>query len=252
MYDYFLGGKDNFAADREAADLSAQAVPQIPWLARQNRKFLGRATRYCAEAGIRQFLDIGSGLPTMDNVHQVARRVSPDARVAYMDNDPVVVSHARALLADRDTIAVRGDVREPAAILADPKVRGLIDFSQPVAVLLIALLHFVPDDADPAGCVATLRDALVPGSYMVISHVEISLEHAVGEQVVSETARQLAEARKGTPALPARTRAEITPFFDGMTLVHPGLVDVWDWRPDSDNVEFTSEVMTVLGGVARV
>lgn len=252
MYDFWLGGKDNFAVDRQAAELSAQAVPQLPWLARQNRDFLRRAVRFCAREGITQFLDIGSGLPTMDNVHEVAQRVIPSARVVYVDNDPVVVSHARALLADHNVAAIRADVRRPADILADPEVGELIDFGQPVAVLLVALLHFIVDDDDPAGCVAALRDAMAPGSYLVISHAEVFPEHAVGGQAVSDTARKLADARKGTPALPSRTRADIARFFDGTTLVEPGLVDVWEWRPDTESVEIASDVMTVLGGVARV
>lgn len=252
MYDFWLGGKDNFAADRQAAELSAQAVPQLPWLARQNREFLKRAVRYCAEAGITQFLDIGSGLPTMDNVHEVAQRVTPDARVVYVDNDPVVVSHAGALLADRNVVAVHGDVRRPADILASPKVRELIDFGQPVAVLLVALLHFIVDADDPAGCVAVLRNAMAPGSFLVISHVEMSPEHATGGRAVSDTARKLGDARKGTPAVPSRTRADIERFFDGTALVEPKLVNVWEWRPDAESVEITSDVMTVLGGVGRV
>jgi hypothetical protein len=225
----------------------------LPWLARQNRNFLGRAVRYCAEAGVGQFLDIGSGLPTMDNVHEVAQRTRPDARVVYVDNDPVVVSHAQALLAGPGTVAVHGDVLRPRAILDAPKVRGQLDFSQPVAVLLVALLHFILDEADPQACVATLREALAPGSYLVISHVEVSAEHAVGGQAVSDTARRLGEARKGTPKLPSRTRAEIARFFEGTTLMEPGLVNVWEWRPDSAQVVASaSSVMTVLGGVARI
>ena len=153
MYDYFLGGKDNFAADREAAGRSAAAVPQVPWLAWQNRKFLGRAVRFCARAGITQFLDIGSGLPTMENVHQVAEQVITDPHVVYVDHDPVVISHAQALLATLRTVAVYGELTRPEEILADPQVRRLIDFDRPVAVLLVAILHFVPGEADPAGAV---------------------------------------------------------------------------------------------------
>ncbi len=151
MYDYWLGGKDHFAADREAADRQARAIPQLPWLARQNREFLRRAVRFCAGEGITQFLDIGSGLPTNHNVHEVAQQVNPDARVVYVDLDPVVVTHARALLSGRNTTAVAGDICRPDDILAAPQLRRLIDFSQPVAVLALAVLHFIPDQADPAG-----------------------------------------------------------------------------------------------------
>jgi hypothetical protein len=252
MYDYWLGGKDNFAADREVAERLARAVPQLPWLSRENRKFLGRAVRFCANAGITQFLDIGSGLPTMENVHQVAEQVRPDADVVYVDNDAVVVRHAQALLAAPRTAAIQGDLIRPGEILAAPEVRRLIDFSRPVAVLLVAVLHFVPDEADPAASVATLRDAMAPGSYLVISHVVMAPGHADGNQPLSETARELGEARRAIPEdPPARTREDVAAFFGDFTLVEPGLVDVWAWRPDARSVAMPTDVMTVLGGVAR-
>jgi hypothetical protein len=252
MYDYLLGGKDNFAADREAAERSAAAVPQMPWLARQNRKFLGRAVRFCASAGITQFLDIGSGLPTMDSVHQVAGQVITSPHVVYVDHDPMAVSHAQALLATPRTAAVRGDLTRPGEILADPQVRRLIDFSRPVAILLVTILHFVPEEADPAGAVARLRDAMAPGSYLVISCVEFSRAHAAGKEARSEAARELAEARKGMPDGAALARQEIADFFGDLTLVEPGLAEVWHWRPDSDDtVVMASDVLTVVGGVAR-
>ena len=250
MYDYWLGGKDNFAADREAAERSALAVPQLPWLARENRKFLGRAVRFCANAGITQFLDIGTGLPTMNSVHQVAENITPNAHVVYVDNDPVVVSHARALLTTPRTTAIHGDLTRPDEFLADPDARGVIDFSRPVAVLLVAVLHFIPDEADPAGGVAKLREAMAPGSYLVISHVEISQDHVAGQQPRTETARELGEARRGMPPARARTRDEVAAFFGDLTLVEPGLTDVWRWRPDADPVLAAGDVMTVVGGVA--
>jgi hypothetical protein len=251
VYDYWLGGKDNFAADREAAERSAKAVPQLPWLARENRKFLGRAVRFCARAGITQFLDIGSGLPTMENVHEVAGQAAEDPRVVYVDNDPVVISHARALLSTPRTAAARGDLTQPAEILDAPEVRHLVDFDQPVALLVVAILHFIPDEAGPAAAMVRLRDAMAPGSYLVISHVEMSPDHGVGVQPRSQTARDLGEAQKGTPWAPVRTREEIAAFFGDLTLVEPGLVDVWDWRPDSDVAVTSSDVITLLGGVAR-
>jgi hypothetical protein len=251
VYDYWLGGKDNYAADREAAERQARAIPQLPWLARQNREFLRRAVRFCAADGITQFLDIGSGLPTNQNVHEVAQLASRDVRVVYVDIDPVVVAHAQALLSGRQTAAIRGDVCRPDDILAAPEVRRLIDFSQPVAVLALAVLHLIPDDADPAGGVARLRDALAPGSYLVISHADVSPAHAVGTQGLSQATRELTEANRGLAAVPACNRAEITRFFGDLTLVEPGLTDIWAWRPDADTAVTTTEVMRILGGVAR-
>ena len=251
IYDYFLGGKDNFAADRAAGERAIRVVPQTPWFARENRKFLGRAVRFCAAAGITQFLDIGSGLPTMDNVHQVAQRVTAAPRVMYVDNDPAVVSHAEALMTGPHAAAVRGDLTRPGEILASAPVRRMIDFSQPVAILLVAILHFIPDDANPAGCVTELMDAAAPGSYLVISHTEIAQPHAAGTDLRSEAADELWDIWKKMPKAPARDRSEIEGFFRGLTLVEPGLVDIWAWRPDGDAVVSTSDVMRVLGGVAR-
>ncbi len=252
VYDYWLGGKDNYAADREAAERQACAIPQLPWLARQNREFLRRAVRYLAgEAGIRQFLDIGSGLPTADNTHEVAQAIAPDARIVYVDIDPVVVAHAQALLSGGQTAAIRGDVCDPDGILAAPEVGRLIDFSQPVAVLALAVLHLIPETADPAGGVARLREAMAPGSYLVISHADVSPAHAVGTQRLSQATRELTDANKGLAAVPARNRDEISEFFGGLTLVEPGLTDIWAWRPDADAAVTTTEVMRILGGVAR-
>jgi SAM-dependent methyltransferase len=251
MYDYWLGGKDNFAADRQAAERMVRAVPQLPWLARQNRDFLRRAVRFCAGEGVTQFLDIGSGLPTNQNVHEVAQLARPDSRVVYVDTDPVVVSHAQALLSGRRTAAALGDVCHPDDILGAPEVRQLIDFSQPVAVLILAVLHIIPDEADPAGSVARLRDAMAPGSYLLISHAEVSPAHAVGTRRVSEAAREIEEAGHSLAPVPARTRDEIVGFFGDLTLVEPGLTDIWAWRPDGDAAVTTTEFMRILGGVAR-
>jgi hypothetical protein len=250
MYDYWLGGKDNFAADRIAADRSTELIPQLPWINRENRMFLGRAVRFCADAGISQFLDIGSGLPTMENVHQVAERASAAPHVVYVDNDPVVISHAQALLSTPYTTAVRGDLARPGEILADPGVRRLIDFSKPVAMLLVAVLHYIPDDTGIYACVARLRGAMAPGSYLVITHAEVSPAHGTGNQPLSDTARELGEAMKGMPMGPVRNREEIAAFFGDLTLVEPGLVDIWDWRPDGEVVVNHSDFLTVVGGVA--
>jgi hypothetical protein len=198
--------------------------------------------RFCAAAGISQFLDIGSGLPTMESVHHVAQRLTKDARVVYVDSEPVVVSHSRALLANPRTLAIQGNLTRPDEILGDPAVQGLIDFSKPVAILLVAILHFIPDTADPAGSVARLRDIMAPGSFLVLT----------GQRPRTEAARELGEARKRMPAGQVRNREDILPFFGDLTLVEPGLTDVWAWRPDDDAATVnSSDVMTVLGGVAR-
>ena len=251
MYDYWLGGKDNFAADREAAERSVELVPQLPWLARENRGFLGRAVRFCADAGITQFLDIGSGLPTNQNVHQAAEQVIADPRVVYVDNDPVVVSHAQALLATPHTTAVQGDLTRPGEILNDPEIRRLIDLSKPVCLLLVAILHYISDDFDTYGCVARLCEAMAPGSYLVITHSEVSPAHVAGDEPLSDTARELKEILEETPLGPVRNREEIATYFGDLTLVEPGLVNVWDWRPDSEVVVNPSDFLTVLAGVAR-
>jgi S-adenosyl methyltransferase len=251
IYDYWLGGKDNFAADREAAERQAEAVPQLPWLSRENRRFLGRAVRFCASAGITQFLDIGSGLPTMENVHQVAEQVTADARVVYVDNDPVVVRHAQALLATPRTEAIYGDLNRPDDILNDPGVRRMIDLDRPVAVLLISVLHYIPDEAGTAASVAMLRDAMAPGSYLAISHILMPPGHVTGHQPLSETARKLGEARTGMPSGAVRPREQIAAFFGDFTLVDPGLKEIWAWRPDGQPVLATDDVMTLIGGVAR-
>ncbi|MBP2705960.1 SAM-dependent methyltransferase [Microbispora sp. RL4-1S] len=225
MYDFFLGGKDNFAADREAAEQVMAVAPITREVARGNRAFLGRAVRFLAgEAGIRQFLDIGAGLPTGANVHQVAQGVDPECRVVYVDNDPVVLAHARALLAtDARTRVVLGDVRGPDEILTDPDVRGVLDLSEPVAVLLVAVLHFVHDHEDPYGAVRALVDAMAPGSFLVVSHVEYRPELLRGARPYDRANAQVAP----------RTFDEVTRFFDGLELVPPGLVNVRRWRPDA-------------------
>jgi hypothetical protein len=172
MYDFYLGGKDNYAVDQEAAQEILRAVPEVRDMARENRAFLQRAVRFLVgEAGIRQIIDIGTGIPAAGNVHEVAREMAPDVRVIYVDNDPIVHVHASALLTGTgSTRIVLADLREPGTILSHPKVRELIDFSQPVALLLVAILHFITDDANPGQIIATFRDALPLGSYLVLSH----------------------------------------------------------------------------------
>ena len=232
MYDYLLGGKDNFAADREAIGALLKAVPNARTGARENRAFLGRAVRYLvAEAGVRQFLDIGSGLPTANNVHEVAQAIAPETRVAYVDNDPIVMAHARALLTshpDGKTAYIHADLHDPDAILKHPSVRGTLDFGQPIALVLMAVLHFFPAQDNPAGIVATLLAALPPGSYLVASHVTADYNDpasaADGVQAVQ---------RAGVPIL-TRTADEFADLaLAGLELVPPGLVPVSEWRPDT-------------------
>jgi len=246
MYDYYLGGKDNFAVDREAAEKVLALFPQLPTVARENRAFLGRAVRFLAgEAGVRQFVDVGAGLPTMDNVHRVARREAPDARVLYVDYDPVVAAHGRALLADSPTVGViQADLRNPKEILDHPERRSVIDLAEPVAVLLVAILHFVPDDDDPRGIVARLRDALAPGSYLVVSHA--------GGADVPAVREAAAEYQRATAPMVLRSRPEVLRFFDGFDLVDPGLVDIGGWRNPARDAQDTGELAQVgWVGVAR-
>ena len=227
VYNYLLGGKDNFAVDRELAQKIVAVLPDTADVCRDNREFLQRSVRFLAgEAGIRQFLDIGTGLPTMGSVHEVAQEIAPGSRVAYVDYDPVVLSHARALLAkDRDVIAVEGDLRSPEAILADAGVRQLIDFSQPVAVLLVAVLHFVTDADRPYDAVRTLVDALPSGSYLVLTH-------STPDDVADDVTEAMKDVYSNASAQVApRTFEEVARFFDGLELTGPGLVNVTLWRP---------------------
>jgi hypothetical protein len=247
IYDYMLGGKDNYTADRAAAERMLAVNPAAPLTARANRAFLGRAVRFLAEeVGIRQFLDLGTGLPTQHNVHEAAQQVAPDARVVYVDYDPVVVVHGRALLATTGTVTViEGDLRRPDEILAHPDTRRLIDFDQPVAVLLVAILHFIPDSDDPAGIVARLRDATATGSHLVVSHTVTESPDKV--MAAAQQGFQLA----GAPLTP-RTRAQVGGFFDGYDLVDPGLVEVSRWRPAApEAVTAAKSAWTIVGGVGR-
>jgi hypothetical protein len=225
VYDYMLGGKDNFAADRQLGEQLLAEFPMSAWIARQNRAFVGRAVHYCAQQGVRQFLDVGSGLPTMDNVHEVARRAIPDAAVVYVDNDKVAYAHASALLATSDGVAaILGDVREPREILAAVQARGLIDLSRPLVVLLTAILHFIGDDEDPEGIVGVFRDAMPVGSYLVLSH-------ATHDVLPEESARARSMYRGASSSLITRSRDDIAAFFAGLELVEPGLVGTAQWRP---------------------
>src|SRR3984885_6735827 len=232
IYDYLLGGSASYEADRQAAKLLLRAVPEARRAARDNRAFLGRAVRYLAGTeGIAQFLDIGSGLPTTSPAHQLARQVRPDARVVYADHDPVVIAYARALLAGGAPgepppgAAVLADLRDPEKLLDTPEVRDVIDFSRPVGVLLVAILHFIPDSADPAGIMAAITSRLAPGSCVVISHG--TADFLTPEAALTARA---AYAGASVPAVP-RSREQVAAFFDGLAMIPPGLSDINGWRP---------------------
>jgi S-adenosyl methyltransferase len=229
VYDYWLGGDHNFQADRDLARTIIALDPNFRAVARANRAFLGRVVRFLAgQAGIRQFLDIGSGIPTENNVHQVAQDTAAGSRVVYVDNDDVAVAHSRLLLADNpDAAIIQGDLREPAKILADPETQLLLDFTQPVSVILSAVLHFIPDSELAADIVATLRDALAPGSYLVICHA------CRDEQPGLATSFEAVYNSRVSAQLAMRSRAEIARLCDGFTLLEPGLVWIPQWRPDS-------------------
>ena len=225
----YLGGKNNFPADREVAEQIMTVRPEMREMARANRAFLGRAVRFAVDSGIRQFLDIGTGIPAEGNTHEVARAAAPDCAVAYVDNDPMVLVHARALMAAEGpgsgrTAIVQGDVRDPRAILDDPGVRAAIDFEKPVGLLLVAILHFIGDAYRPAEIVATLRDALAPGSMLILSHGVYNPDQ------LDEVARFTKAYSKAAAEAHIRTPEEVLTYFAGFDLVEPGFVQVTDWR----------------------
>ena len=226
MYDYFLGGAHNLAIDRELADKTIAVMPSIVATARANRAFLRRAVQYCMKAGIRQYLDLGSGIPTVGHVHEVAHRIDRAARVAYVDIEPVAVAQTKRILADIPTATVtKADITDPKQILAAPGVAELIDFNQPVAIVACAVFHFVPETADPAGVLATYRDHASPGSALVFSHGATSLAPEQGEALH-------ALYRQTTQPGHRRTQADIEAMLAGWQLAEPGLVDATAWRPE--------------------
>ena len=249
VYDYMIGGKNNFAADRETAATVLRHSPNAHTAARENRAFLGRAVRYLtAEAGIRQFLDIGTGLPTTNSVHEVAQSVDPSCRVVYADNDPLVLVHARALLtssAAGRTAYIHADARDPGAILDNPVVRDTLDFSQPVGLMLVALLHFITDEDKPADIVATLLDALPPGSYLTASH--LTMEHDT-----DAAGRGLQAMRGAGISMQKRASDEFARLaFTSLELVPPGVVLVSEWRPPGEGPRPSPAEVNCYGGVAR-
>jgi hypothetical protein len=245
VYDYWLGGKDNFAADREAAERVLAAAPGLRMRVRANRAFLARAVYFLAgEAGVRQFLDIGTGIPSANNTHEVAQAAAPTARVVYVDNDPIVITHAKALLNSDPAGAtdyLQADLREPEEILA--AARRTLDFDQPIAVMLLGVLHLIQDEEDPWGIVARIIAAVPSGSYLTISHPAIEINPGQRE------AQKRYNERVSTPQT-LRGRDDVARFFTGMEMVEPGLVQVHQWRPDPEKIA-PKNFATAHGGVAR-
>ncbi|MGF1429001.1 SAM-dependent methyltransferase [Kitasatospora sp. LaBMicrA B282] len=248
VYDYLLGGKDNYAADRAVAQQIEQTLPEVHLGVKAQRAVLRRVVRHLVgEAGLRQLLDIGSGLPTADNVHQIAQAVEPATRVVYVDNDPVVLAHARALLADNpETTVVAGDLREPGALLADEALRKHLDFEQPIGLLLCGILHYVLDEEEPARLLRELVDALPSGSYVFVHHLL-----AAGDD--REAAATEAILRKGVGRAQFRTAEQVAAFFEGLELVDPGVVTVSEWHPEEGGPRLEENPVLRLAavGVAR-
>jgi SAM-dependent methyltransferase len=247
LYDYYLGGAYNFAADRELADQITQVLPEIRQIARANRAFLRRAVMFCVEAGIRQFIDLGCGLPTVGPVHEVAHKIDPGCRVLYVDNEPVAVAHGELLLDGDDRVAIIGaDLRDTDAVLKSAQATRLIDLSEPVAVLMAAVLHFVPDEDDPAAVIQRYRDAMAPGSYLVLSHgTSDGTDFSVTERSL-ELYR-----RSQNPTFP-RTRSVVEAMLAPFDLVEPGLVFVPQWRPASPHDIEAAAHAAVYAAVGRV
>ncbi|MFE9690509.1 SAM-dependent methyltransferase [Micromonospora sp. NPDC005806] len=246
VYDYFLGGAHNFEIDRQLAEQIAAMTPNLPATMRAGREFLRRAVRVLLEAGIDQFLDIGSGIPTVGNVHEVAQAANPEARIVYVDIDPVAVAHSRELLAGNDrATAIHGDLREPKLILDQARAGGLVDFDRPLGILLAGVVHFIPDADRPADILATLRSVAAPGSYLVISHSTFE------DQPQEMLDAQRLSARTATE-ITLRSLAEITGYFGDWTILEPGVVHMPLWRPDSpSDVDDHPERFGAFGGVAR-
>lgn len=243
IYDFALGGFHNFEVDRVFFEAAEQAWPNLRLVAHANRAYLRRVVQWLTDAGIRQFLDVGSGIPTLGNVHEVAQRTAPDARVVYVDVDPVAVSHGQSILADNpNACAIRADLRRPRDILEHPEVAAVVDLEQPVAILLIAVLHFVPDEDRPTEIIARYRDAVAPGSYLAISHGVTAPAPTDGQEQVRDLYR-----RTPTP-ISTRTPEQIAAMFDGFDLVEPGIVPVTDWHPEPGSDEEPQRDIVVAVG----
>ncbi|MFD5427540.1 SAM-dependent methyltransferase [Streptomyces sp. NPDC127084] len=248
IYDYYLGGSHNFEVDREAARKAMEFVPGLPKIMQANRAMMRRAVRYAVSEGITQFLDIGSGIPTFGNVHEVAQKASPDARVVYVDHDPVAVAHSRAVLEGIDHADIAGaDLRKPQDIIDSPEVTRLLDLDRPVALLLVFVLHFIEDSDEPRRAVAALRDALAPGSMLLVTHASYD-----GIPVDKERVGAAVDVYKDIRnPLIMRTREEIAGFFDGFELVEPGLVSMANWRPDTPAEQEDPYAFSGYAGVGR-
>jgi hypothetical protein len=245
MYDYFLGGGHNFAIDREAAEQLIKLYPDLPMVSRANRALLRRAVRFMADQGIDQFLDIGSGIPTSGNTHEVAQRANPHARVVYVDVEPIAVAHSQAILHDvPNAVAIQADTRQPEAMIEHRELQRQLDWTRPIGVLLLAVLHFVPDDAEAAHIVRALREAVPSGSYLVITHATDERIDASGRQQVEQV------YQRTTSPFHFRTREQIGQLFDGFELVEPGLVYVPLWRPESEDDLFLDQPARSNGYVA--
>ena len=243
VYDYYLGGSHNFEVDRRMAEEAIRLWPELPFMMQANREFMRRAVRHLASQGISQFIDVGSGIPTAGNVHEVAQQENPQARVVYVDNDPVAVAHSRAILANTaGATVVEADLRHSDHIFEDPGFRALIDLTRPVALLLVAVLHFVPEEDDPSGAVGRLGDRIPSGSYLVVSHASSD-----GQLDLAATHQQLYQ-RTPTP-MTMRTGEQITRFFSGFQLIAPGLVSLPRWRPEEEPVSVKGERMAGYAGV---
>jgi O-methyltransferase involved in polyketide biosynthesis len=248
IYDYFLGGKDNFEVDREAAKKLLAAQPQMAAVVRDNRSFIGRAVRYmAAEAGIRQFIDLGGGLPTRTNVHEMAQRIAPEARVVYIDNDPVVWSHGQALLADgKHVTMVLADLRRPGEVLEHPDLQALLDLTRPVAVLCACVLHFVGDAEHPHRIIAEYRDRITSGSFLMITHGTTGNAQTDPTGMVAKVTDVY---RQASAQMHVRSLADIQRFFEGFDLIDPGVVWMAAWRPDPDVP--TGPAKSLIAGVGR-
>lgn len=244
VYDFYLGGFHNFAADREMGRQAVQMWPELPEIMQANRGFLRRAVRFMVDAGVRQFLDLGSGIPTVGNVHEVAQRAAPDTQVVYVDSDPVAVEHSRAILAGNERATVlQADVRDPDSVLAG--VRPMLDFDRPIGVLMVAVLHFVADEADPPGLVARFRDAVPAGSFLALSHA------TPGEEAGRAAEHRGLYQRTATP-MTMRARDQVVGLFDGWELVEPGVVYFPQWRPEAGAPPVENpERFTGVAGVGR-
>ncbi|MEV0523716.1 SAM-dependent methyltransferase [Streptomyces sp. NPDC050439] len=248
IYDYYLGGSHNFEVDRDAARRAMEFMPGLPKIMQANRAFMRRAVRFAVDQGITQFLDIGSGIPTFGNVHEVARQADPESRVVYVDHDAVAVAHSRAVLeGDGQTAVVAADLRKPLDILGSSEVKGLLDLDRPVALLLVAVLHFVEDAYDPYTAVAELRDATAPGSVIALTHASYE-----GMPIPAEQAGQAVGVYKDIRnPLIMRSREEIARFFEGYDMVEPGLVPMPRWRPDTAPEEEDPYAFSGFAGVGR-